>query len=71
MEVKGWTQATSQVSLFETMPFTVAVGDRLSIYAGCDKRLPTCIGTFNNVVNFRAEPYVPGQDEFLDYPDAR
>lgn len=71
MEVKGWTQSSNSVELFLDMPFTVAVGDELLIYAGCDKRLATCISKFANVVNFRGEPYVPGQDEFLSYPDAR
>lgn len=71
MEVKGWTQSTSLVELFITMPFQVTVGDRLRLYAGCDKRLTTCINKFDNVVNFRGFPYVPGQDEFLDGPDAR
>ena len=71
MEIKGWTQSTSLVELFLEMPFAVAVADRLRLYAGCDKRLTTCINKFNNVNNFRGEPYVPGQDEYLDYPDAR
>ena len=39
--------------------------------AGCDKRLATCIDRFANVLNFRGEPYVPGQDALTHYPDAR
>ena len=59
------------IELFLPMPFAVQVGDKLGIYAGCDKRLSTCISKFDNVLNFRGEPYVPGQDEFLNYPNAR
>jgi len=42
----------------------------LHVHPGCDKRLTTCINKFNNINNFRGEPYVPGQDEFFNYPDA-
>jgi uncharacterized phage protein (TIGR02218 family) len=44
------------------MPFEVQVGDKLSIYAGCDKRRETCFTKFNNVINFRGEPDLPGLD---------
>ena len=71
MEVKDWTQSNSRLELFLPLSFTIAVGDRFRVYAGCDKRLTTCINKFDNVVNFRGEPYVPGQDEFYTYPDAR
>lgn len=71
MEVKGWTQATGEVELFLAMPFAVQVGDTLTVYAGCDKQLSTCIGRFDNAVNFRGEPFVPGQDEYLTVPDFR
>jgi hypothetical protein len=39
--------------------------------AGGDKRLDTCFSRFANVLNFRREPYVPGQDRLMSYPDAR
>jgi hypothetical protein len=73
MEVKEWIQSTNTVTLFLSMPFDIEVGDKLSIYAGCDKKLSTCIAKFDNVVNFRGEPYVPGPDAFLSVirvPDA-
>jgi uncharacterized phage protein (TIGR02218 family) len=44
------------------MPYPVAVGDQFTISAGCDRSMGTCIGRFNNIVNFRGEPYVPGTD---------
>lgn len=71
MEVKGWTQSTSEVQLFLAMPFAVQVGDRLRIHVGCDKEEKTCFERFANVINMRAEPYLPGQDEFHNYPDVR
>ena len=46
-------------------------GDLFRIHPGCDKRLDTCIDRFANVLNFRGEPYIPGQDLLMSYPDAR
>jgi len=70
MEVKDWDQGTKTIALFLAMPFDIQVGDMLHVHPGCDKRLTTCINKFNNINNFRGEPYVPGQDEFFNYPDA-
>ena len=71
IEVKGWTQATGQVELFLPMGYAIGIGDLFHIHPGCDKRLDTCIDRFANVLNFRGEPYVPGQDAMMSYPDAR
>ena len=71
MEVKANTVLSNQIDLFLDMPFPITVGDKLGIYAGCDRKLSTCIAKFNNVANFRGEPYVPGQDQLFDYPDSR
>ena len=53
------------------MPFDVAVSDGYSAYRGCDKRASTCEDDFNNIVNFRGYPFLPGNDEIYRYPDAR
>ena len=71
IEVKGWTQATGRVELFLPMGYAIRVGDLFRIHPGCDRRLDTCIARFANVLNFRGEPYVPGQDALMSYPDAR
>ncbi len=34
----------------------------------CDKRYRTCLGTFDNVVNFRGFPDLPGEDFLTVYP---
>lgn len=59
MEVKDWTNGSKTFELVLPMLSTIAVGDTYSVYAGCDKTLATCRDKFNNVVNFRGEPYVP------------
>ena len=71
-EVKKFDAAAGdKVTLFEELPFNLAVGDSLTISAGCDKLVPTCSVTFDNIDNMRAFPYVPGQDLLLNFPDAR
>ncbi|TVR80061.1 MAG: DUF2163 domain-containing protein [Rhodospirillales bacterium] len=71
IEVKSWAQATGQIELFLPMGYAIEIGDLFRIHPGCDKRLDTCIDRFANVLNFRGEPYVPGQDAMMSYPDAR
>jgi uncharacterized phage protein (TIGR02218 family) len=53
------------------MPFAVEEGDSYSLQAGCDKTLPTCITRFNNALNFRGEPFVPGTDKMLETSSTR
>ncbi len=71
IEVKSWTAGTGRIELFLAVGYAIAAGDTFSVYPGCDKRLDTCIGRFGNVLNFRGEPYVPGIDAIMQYPDAR
>jgi uncharacterized phage protein (TIGR02218 family) len=40
----------------------VAVGDTYTAIAGCRKRLEDCRDKFDNVLNFQAEPHLPGLD---------
>jgi len=53
-------------TLFIPTPKTLQVGDTYEVVAGCDKRLDTCIARFNNALNFRGEPHVPGTDKMLE-----
>lgn len=47
------------IILFEPLPANIQVGDTFTIYPGCDKSLATCKAKFNNVINFRGEPFIP------------
>jgi len=84
IEVRDWTNSTREITLFLASPFTVAAGDKVALYPGCDKRAPTCATKFGlaadstnfptsrgNIRNFRGEPHIPGQDELTRYPDAK
>jgi len=68
MEVKDWDLGTTTFVLFEKMPYVIQVGDTFKVTVGCDKQLATCRDTYDNIVNFRGEPYIPGLNEMLWYP---
>lgn len=70
MEIKDINTTTKIITLFLMMPFAIAEHNQFDILPGCDKVLATCRDKFNNVVNFRGEPYVPGQDFMATWPDA-
>lgn len=46
----------------------VAVGDALTVTAGCDRRFATCKARFGNAANFRGFPHIPGSDYVLRHP---
>lgn len=46
----------------------VAVGDTFGVTAGCDRRFATCQAKFDNAVNFRGFPHIPGSDYVLRHP---
>lgn len=64
MEVKSHAAGGAFV-LQMPMPFAMAVGDGYSLEPGCDKLLGTCRDKFFNIVRFRGEPHLPGQDALL------
>jgi hypothetical protein len=63
MEIKQYSEG--QMTLALPMPYAVEVGDTYSIVPGCNKALATCRDTYDNVVNFRGEPYLPGVDQVM------
>ena len=56
------------IDLWQAMPETIAPGDGFVVTAGCDKRFSTCHDRFDNVVNFRGFPHIPGNDFVISYP---
>jgi hypothetical protein len=63
MEVQSYVPG--QWTLELPMPYLPAIGDTYSMHAGCDYSLETCRDRFSNLVNMRAEPYVPGVDKLV------
>jgi len=56
--------------LREAPPYPMEAGVLVEIAHGCDKSLATCAGRFGNAVNFRGEPWLPGNDLLTRYPGA-
>lgn len=57
-----------QVELWEMLSAGFAPGDTVRIEPGCDKRLETCRDKFDNLLNFRGFPDIPGEDWLVSYP---
>lgn len=58
IEVKAFL--TGLITMSESMPYTIAISDAYSVYAGCDKSTAVCNGTFSNIANHRGFPLIPG-----------
>ena len=55
------------IELWEPVIHDIAVGDTISLLAGCDKRFETCQAKFANTINFRGFPHIPTPDFILTY----
>lgn len=74
MELKEYLYSSGtggKIILALPMPYIVAAGDTYSLTKGCDKTIETCFSRFNNVINFRGEPSVPGLDRMLETAGTR
>ena len=67
-EIKDSTQANGMLDLFLPAVFPISVGDTFTVSMGCDGNLSTCKKRFNNILNFRGEPYTPGNIYMANYP---
>ena len=56
------------IDLWDRIGPPVAAGDRIRLEAGCDRLAATCQSKFNNFLNFRGFPHIPGEDWLLSYP---
>jgi uncharacterized phage protein (TIGR02218 family) len=69
VEIKSHGKAAVvTLDLWQAMPEPIQAGDTFTVAAGCDKRFATCHDRFNNVVNFRGFPHIPGNDFVVRYP---
>lgn len=60
LPVKNYTGGSpSRINLLLPLMVAPAAGDNFTIYPGCDKTMNTCQVKFNNLVNFRGQPFVP------------
>jgi len=64
MEIKSYVVGSMTLQL--DFALQIAVGDTYSIHTGCGKRFDVdCVGRYNNGINFRGEPFIPGTDKIL------
>lgn len=60
--VRLWTQGTKSVKLYFPSLSDIQAGDRFMIIRSCQKRFEEdCVLTFDNGINFRGFPYLPGR----------
>lgn len=67
--VKGYNGTNKTFTLYLSMPYPIAVGDKVGVHIGCNKELSRCIA-LDNVINHGGFPFIPGDDSFLRYPDS-
>lgn len=56
------------ITLWSGIDGGLAVGDRVKLIAGCDKRMETCRLKFNNFLNFQGFPDLPSEDWVMAVP---
>jgi len=70
-EVKRFLGGLDQtIKFYLPLEILPSPGDTFSIDPGCNHTIFDCQNKFTNIVNFRGEPFMPGEDKILDYPDA-
>lgn len=60
----------TRIWLRDPPPFPAEPGVRVQIVEGCDRSFATCRDRFDNALNFRGEPHLPGADLLTRYPGA-
>ena len=50
------------IELWQPFARAILPGDAFTVTAGCDKQFATCQAKFDNAVNFRGFPHIPGND---------
>jgi uncharacterized phage protein (TIGR02218 family) len=68
LEIEVKTYAGGVFTLVQAMPYTITAGNTFKTIRGCDRTFETCRTVFDNVLNFRGEPHLPGIDQILKLP---
>lgn len=58
------TLVNGHVTLKFPAPLPIEAGVEVRLVQGCDRRPSTCRDRYNNIVNFRGEPFLPGRKVF-------
>lgn len=70
VEILDWADGggSAQIALWTDLAEVPEIGDTLDVKRGCGKTRDDCMA-YNNIVNFRGFPDVPGTDQVLRYPN--
>ena len=66
--VSSWVLSTKTVKIFQPLTQVLAVSDTLVLISGCDRIRTTCVNAYDNILNFRGEPDLPGDDSIFRIP---
>jgi uncharacterized phage protein (TIGR02218 family) len=69
LEIESWdgTSLSLYLPIGAVLP---SPGDTFILEPGCNHTVYDCARKFQNIVNFRGEPTIPGMDLVLNYPNA-
>lgn len=56
------------IELWHAPSLSLTAGDSVRLRAGCDRKAATCMEKFQNFLNFRGFPHIPGEDWLASYP---
>jgi uncharacterized phage protein (TIGR02218 family) len=57
-----------RIELWDQLGASPTIGDLMLLQAGCNKLAATCQTKFDNFLNFRGFPHIPGEDWMMSYP---
>ncbi|MFB2532931.1 DUF2163 domain-containing protein [Paracoccus sp. p4-l81] len=57
-----------RLEMWQAIGAPLMAGERLRLWPGCDKSAETCRLKFNNFMNFRGFPHIPGEDWLMASP---
>lgn len=57
-----------RIELWSDLRVVILPGTAVAVSAGCDKTAVTCREKFDNFINFRGFPDIPGEDWLISYP---
>lgn len=55
------------LTLWSPAPALPMAGDAVTVTVGCDRSFVTCHSVFDNALNFRGFPHIPGNDHVMTY----
>jgi uncharacterized phage protein (TIGR02218 family) len=71
IKVDRTTGSGRRIVLWQSIQAELKPGERIHVLAGCDKLFRTCRNKFDNIMNFRGFPSIPGEDWLMAYPNDR